>query len=136
VGSAGLLGDWFRLACEDAHWVRLIEWEALQVGDGPVLSEAERRRAFGAGVAKVRALQAQGLLPGDLDSRHLLLGLLGLTTFPLAFPQITRMVTGQSPADPSFRRRRTEFLVRFAQWLHPERSAAPPARRTRSEGRR
>jgi TetR/AcrR family transcriptional regulator len=117
------LSDWFRLACEDMDWVRLTEWEALSVGDGPVLSEAERRRAFDSGVAKLRAVQAQGLLPRPLDPRHLLLSMMGLTTFPLAFPQITRLVTGLSPRAPAFRKQRLEFLRSFAAWLKPERDA-------------
>jgi TetR/AcrR family transcriptional regulator len=127
---------WFQLACQDMDWVRLIEWEALAVGDGPLLSEAERRRAFDSGVDKLRALQAKGLLPRDLDSRHLLLAMLGLTTFPLAFPQVTRLVTGLSPRDPAFRKRRIQFLRSFAAWLGPAREASPLARRARSGGRR
>lgn len=127
---------WFTLACEDMDWVRLVEWEALAVGDGPLLSEAERRRAFGSGVDKLRRVQAKGLLPRDLDPRHLLLAMMGLTTFPLAFPQVTRLVTGLSPRDPAFRRRRIEFLRRFAEWLRPARETGPLARRARHEGRR
>jgi len=130
------LRDWFRLACQDVDWVRLIEWEALAVGDGPVLSESERRRAFSRGVEKVRRLQARGRLPRDLDSRHLLLALLGLTTFPLAFPQITRLVTGLSPRNPAFQRRRADFLGRFASWLNPDRAEPAVARRAGSGGRR
>src|SRR5262249_59939199 len=78
------LTHWFSLACEDMDWVRLMEWEALAVGDGPILSEAERRRAFDSGVAKLSAVQAKGLLPKELDPRHLLLSLLGRTAFRLA----------------------------------------------------
>jgi AcrR family transcriptional regulator len=131
----GTLTQWFRLACEDADWVRLIEWEALAVGDGPLLSEAERRRAFQGGVAKLRAVQAKGLLPPALDPRHLLLSMLGLTTFPLAFPQITRLVTGRSPGDPVFRARRSEFLRAFAKWLKPEVQASALPARARRGGR-
>ncbi len=127
---------WFRLACEDADWVRLIEWEALAVGDGPVLSEAERGRAFETGVRKVRALQAKGVLPGGLDARHLLLAFMGLTTFPLAFPQITRLVTGMSPRSARFRERRREFLRRFATFLAPDGAAHGAAGRARSGTRR
>jgi len=130
------LTRWFELACQDMDWVRLIEWEALAVGDGPIVSEARRRRAFGSGVDKLRAVQAKGLLPRELDPRHLLLSLLGLTTFPLAFPQVTRLVTGLSPRDPVFRKRRIEFLRRFAGWLRPEREASPPVGRVRHGGRR
>ncbi len=113
------LTHWFKLACEDVDWVRLIEWEALAVGDGPLLSEAERRRAFDSGVAKLRAVQAKGLLPRGLDPRHLLLFMMGLTTFPLAFPQVTRLVTGLVPADPAFQKQWTEFLRRVAAAFQP-----------------
>ncbi len=130
------LTHWFELACQDLDWVRLIEWEALAVGDGPILSEARRRRAFGSGVDKLRAVQAKGLLPRELDPRHLLLSMLGLTTFPLAFPQVTRLVTGLSPRDPGFQKRRIEFLRRFAGWLRPEREARPQLGRARHGGRR
>ena len=123
-------------ACEDVDWGRLIEWEALAVGDGPVLSEAARRRAFESGVAKLRVVQAKGLLPRELDPRHLLLSMLGLTTFPLAFPQVTRLITGLGPRDPVFRKRRIEFLRRFAAWLRPERAAIPLAGRARHGGHR
>jgi TetR/AcrR family transcriptional regulator len=130
------LSHWFRLACEDLDWVRLIEWEALAVGDGPVLSEAERRRAFLSGVAKLRADQAEGLLPRQLDPRHLLLSMLGLTTFPLAFPQITRLVTGLGPREPAFRKRRIEFLRAFAACLKPERAVGGLPGRARPGGHR
>ncbi|HXJ84385.1 MAG TPA: TetR/AcrR family transcriptional regulator [Candidatus Methylomirabilis sp.] len=117
------LTHWFRLACEDRDWVRLVEWEALSVGDGPVLSETERRRAFDSGVAKLRDVQAKGLLPRRLDPRHLLLSMMALTAFPLAFPQITRLVTGLSPNDRVFQKRRIEFLRSFAARLRPERES-------------
>jgi AcrR family transcriptional regulator len=130
------LAHWWRLACEDIDWVRLIEWEALAVGDGPIVSETERRRAFQSGVEKLRAMQSRGLLARDLDPRHLLLALLGLTTFALAFPQVTRLVTGRSHRDPAFRKQRVEFLRRFAAHLGPRPAALGVTARARSGGRR
>jgi len=87
------LTHWFKLACEDVDWVRLIEWEALAVGDGPLLSEAERRRAFASGVDKLRAVQAKGLLPRDLDPRQPLARDAGAHHVPAGFP------AGDSPRD-------------------------------------
>ena len=130
------LTHWFSLACEDMDWVRLMEWEALAVGDGPVQSETERRRAFESGVATLSAVQAKGLLPKDLDPRHLLLSMLGLTAFPLAFPQFTRLLTGMSPRDQAFRKQRIEFLRAFAAWLSPERDDARVTGRAKQAGRR
>jgi hypothetical protein len=49
-------------------------------------------------------------------------------TYPLAFPQVTRLVTGKSPADPAFRKQRTEFLRRFSEVLVPRRDAPAGAR--------
>jgi hypothetical protein len=57
------------------------------------------------------------LLPGDLDPGHLLLAILGLITYPLAFPQLTRMVMGRPASDPAFRAECAEFLRRFTDAL-------------------
>ena len=95
---AETLTHWFKLACEDRDWVRLMEWEALAVGDGPVLSEAERRRAFESGVAKLRAVQAKGLLPTTLDPRHLLLSLIGADDVPPGLPAVHPARDGTEPA--------------------------------------
>ncbi len=34
---------WFKTACDDADWIRLLEWEALQSGGKKVIDEDERR---------------------------------------------------------------------------------------------
>ena len=46
-----------------------------------------------------RASEA-GLLPAGLDARLLLLAILGLVTYPLVFPQVTRLVMGRSLVGP------------------------------------
>ena len=42
-----------------------------------------------------------------------------LTMFPVAFPQLTRLITGQSVFDPQFQRERMEFLKKIAAILRP-----------------
>jgi AcrR family transcriptional regulator len=111
------LAYWFQMACEDSDWIRLIQWEALAAGEAAVIREAERRTSLQRTLEDLRARQRRGLVPGDLDVGHLLLTLLGFLTYPLAFPQVTRMVTGKSSADPAFRKQHTEFLRRFADTL-------------------
>jgi AcrR family transcriptional regulator len=108
---------WFEMACEDSDWIRLTQWEALGAGEGPVVREEERRAALLGAVDDLRDRQRRGLLPADLDAGQLLLTILGLIAYPLAFPQVTRMVTGRSAADPVFRRARAEFLRRFSDAL-------------------
>jgi AcrR family transcriptional regulator len=108
---------WFEMACEDSDWIRLSQWEALGLGEGPVIREDERRASLLRAVGDLRDRQRRGLLPADLDAGQLLLTILGLIAYPLAFPQVTRMVTGRSASDPVFRRERAEFLRRFSNAL-------------------
>jgi TetR/AcrR family transcriptional regulator len=122
------LACWFQMACEDSDWIRLIQWEALALGDGRVIREDERRASLGRALADLRERQRRGLVPGDLDAGHLLLTILGVLTYPLAFPQVTRMVTGKNPADPAFRKQRAEFLRRFSEALVPRRREPAGAR--------
>src|SRR6266513_5502734 len=50
----------FDLACNDADWIRLLEWEALRGGEKPVIDEKERRAAAARGVERIRRRQASG----------------------------------------------------------------------------
>jgi AcrR family transcriptional regulator len=111
------LAYWFQMACDDSDWIRLIQWEALGLGEGPVIREEDRRASLVQALADLRDRQRRGLLPEGLDAGHLLLTILGVLTYPLAFPQVTRMVTGKSPTDPEFRAQQTEFLRRFSEAL-------------------
>jgi TetR/AcrR family transcriptional regulator len=108
---------WFGRIASDVDWVRLMQWEALEVGGGAVIGEEERRAAVARSIDWVRARQAEGTLPRALDPRQLLLALASLTTFPIAFPQFTRLCTGHPPGAPAFHRKRVEFLRRFARVL-------------------
>ena len=45
-----------------------------------------------------------------------------LIAYPLAFPQVTRMVTGRSSSDPVFRTEWAEFLQRFSDALATKRA--------------
>jgi AcrR family transcriptional regulator len=115
---------WFEMACEDSDWIRLIQWEALGTGEGPVVREEERKASLKAALGDLRNRQQRGLLPRDLDAGQLLLAILGLITYPLAFPQVTRMVTGKSPSDPGFRKEHAELLRRLSEALGGRPSAA------------
>jgi menaquinone-dependent protoporphyrinogen IX oxidase len=42
-----------------------------------------------------------------------------LTMFPLAFPQLTRFITGQPVSDPHFQKKYAEFLKKFAAAFRP-----------------
>jgi TetR/AcrR family transcriptional regulator len=114
-GPLDILPYWFQLACHDIDWVRLLTWEALQVGQGKVIDEKERLAAIERGLDRLRVGQSKGLLSREIDPRMLLLAISALTTLPLAFPQITRMVTGHSIEDPKFQKKWIAFLRWFTR---------------------
>ena len=106
---------WFELACRDPQWIRLLEWEALQ-WDGPkVIDEARRQQAFAEARERFRQMQARGLISAALDPGQLLLSMMALTAYPLAFPQLARLATGLAVSDPDFRAQRVRFLRQFAR---------------------
>jgi AcrR family transcriptional regulator len=119
----GRLPYYFERATDDQQWVRLLQWEALQTGAGPTVNEDERRAHMRDAVERVKADQAAGLLPADLDAGQLFLSFQALAAHPSAFPQMTRFITGRNPTDPEFRAERAEFLRGLARYL----SAGLPA---------
>jgi AcrR family transcriptional regulator len=126
ASAEGLSGDpaeslpfWFKLSCRDADWVRLLEWEALQDADNPLIDGAVRRALAIRSLGRIRQQQASGHLSGAFEPRHLLLAMRSLTMFPLAFPQLTRLITGQPVSDPRFQKQYAEFLKKFAAAFQP-----------------
>ena len=98
-------------------WIRLLTWEALErSGRGPVEQEA-RRATLEQWVATVEEAQAEGVLPANLDARHLVLSELGTVLFPLAFPQLTRLITGLAPTSAEFLADRRSFLEELGTLL-------------------
>jgi AcrR family transcriptional regulator len=110
---------WFELALRDMDWIRLQQWEALQAGKGRVMNEASRHKAAAAGVENIRGRQRRGYIAPELDPRHVLLAMVSLTTYALAFPQVVRLITGLSPDDPRFRIERRAFLRWMGAALRP-----------------
>jgi AcrR family transcriptional regulator len=95
---------------EEQQWLRLLQWEALEVGAGPLVLEAERAAEMAGFVALVADGQAHGLLPADLDAGQLALGLVALATFPYLLPQFSRLITGAAPGSPAFSETHQAFL--------------------------
>ena len=130
---------WFELASNDLAWIRLLEWEALQMGENQILNEGERRAAFARAVAKIRTGQVKGLLASEFDPRQVLLSMMALTAYPLAFPQLTKLATGLSVTSPEFKKQRVKFLNQFAAAFQSDRgkeaSAAPPHAANSSKGK-
>jgi len=109
------LPHWFQLACRDREWIRLLEWEALQWGDKPVIDEQRRQEGIVRAVERTSQQQVKGLFSAEYDPGQLLLAMMSLTAYPLAFPQLARLVTGFAVSDPEFQTRREKFLRQFAK---------------------
>ena len=126
ASAEGLSGDpaeslpfWFKLSCRDADWVRLLEWEALQDADNQLIDGTSRRALAMRALGRIRQQQALGHLAGGFEPHHLLLAMRSLTMFPLAFPQLTRLITGRLVSDPHFQKKYAEFLKKFAAAFRP-----------------
>jgi len=105
---------WFDLACRDMDWIRMLEWEALQFVGERLIDENRRRQAIAGAVARIRVRQKLGHISSEFSAKHILLAMVALTWFPLAFPQLTRLIMGQSVSDDQFRSGQKQFLRKFA----------------------
>src|ERR1019366_1819712 len=101
---------WFQQNCQDADWVRLLAWESLQTTGEKVLDETERRRVSRRATDRIRQRQVTGVLRADVAAVHLQLAKVSLAMFPLALPQLVRIIVGCSPHDPKFQREYARFL--------------------------
>ncbi len=117
--SSSSLPLWFRQNCRDIDWVRLLAWESLQTDDDTVLDERERRRLTLEAIARVKRKQAAGRLRKDVLATYLQLAKVSLTMFPMALPQIARLILGCSPHSPKFQREYARFLETISSAFRP-----------------
>ncbi len=96
--------------CRNLDHVRMSEWEALAGGTRRLVAEDERRALLRIEAAQLRQARSRGELPADADDQMLLMVSIALRLAPLAFPQITRLVSGVAPDDPKFRRKWAKCL--------------------------
>lgn len=110
---------WFKAACGDPDWIRLLEWEALQNGKEKLIDKAERLEASADWLHRLRQRQKNGQLTPEFDPSHLALAMQSLTVFPAAFPQLVWLYTGQCVHDPKFQSEYRKFLKEFATAFKP-----------------
>jgi hypothetical protein len=116
---ADRLPFWFKTACKDADWIRLLEWEALQSDGQKVIDENGRRTLTADWLKRLRQRQARKELSSEFDARHLALAMQSLTMYPMAFPQLTRFIMGTTVDNPKFQRTHAAFLKKFAASFRP-----------------
>jgi AcrR family transcriptional regulator len=112
-----LTGIFDRLT-SSADFLRLQMWEALERGTrGRIESEEGRRASMTARVDAIRESQLAGRVADDLDPELLAIAELALAAYPLAFPQVVRLVTGVGPDSPEFKARYRAFLEKVGAKL-------------------
>ena len=111
--------QWFAQNCQDADWVRLLAWESLQTLKDSVIDEAERARRSRSAGQLIKQKQAAKILRADVPPDFLLLAKVSLAMFPMAMPQVTRLLTGKSPRDVKFQKSYTKFLETISNAFRP-----------------
>lgn len=119
AGRDSELTVWFKQNCRDTEWVRLLAWESLQTAKDKIMDEAERRRHALNGIKRTRQKQADGKLIKGVEPQFLQLALAALAMFPIAMPQLTRLLVGQAPQDARFQRNYAKFLETIARRFRP-----------------
>jgi len=132
---ARLFAERFRMRVKDLAYIRFLTWEAAGRRTKPIPSVDARRRRIAQYGAGLRRMQVEGKLPGDMDHRMMQLAILGLATYPMAFQQITRLVTGRASTDPAFQRAWLAFLTRLGHSLFGTGAPARPQTRRPARAR-
>lgn len=113
------LSAWQDYYLNNRDYVRLLMWEALETNARrPVVEEELRRDLYRRRVEEIAAEQAAGHISTDLDAAQLLVSEIAMAIFPAAFPQVTKLITGNLPSDPEFLERRREFFSGLARHLN------------------
>jgi AcrR family transcriptional regulator len=115
---------WFDLACRDMDWIRMLEWEALQFIEKRLIDENRRRKAVAGAVSRIQARQKLGSISNEFSAKHILLAMIALTWFPVAFPQLTRLITSLSVSEKPFQSGHKAFLRKFASAFDAKNLAA------------
>jgi AcrR family transcriptional regulator len=105
------VGHVFDDFAEHETWWRLMSWEALELGDGPLVAEDERRRTVAENVEALEAAQRAGVVDPALPPRLLLLAITGILLVPFLLPQLVRLWIGTNPSDPTFKRDYRAFVI-------------------------
>ena len=125
-----LIAERFSRRVDDVEYIRFLTWEAANRESKRVPGRAARQKRIAAYGGALEKLQADGTLPADVDHRLLQLAIFSLATYPIAFPQITRLVTGRAATGRGFQADWAAFL----RWTG-ERLLVPSPRSAKAPGR-
>lgn len=113
ANPADLIAERFRRRSRHLDYIRFLTWEAAEAEARSVPAHATRKRRILEFGSMIRLMQVEGKIPPELDHTLLQLAILSLATYPMAFRQITQLITGRLPTDPQFQRDWYVFLQRL-----------------------
>jgi AcrR family transcriptional regulator len=108
--TVGQLFDWYQ---ENPELLRLLLWEAMELDDGPVPGEEERREAYR---ATVRGLVESGVGAGSEEpertrrAQDWMFTLIGLVAWNFAVPQLRRLILDEEDEGAALARRRAAMI--------------------------
>ncbi len=107
---------WMEFHHEHPHLLRLLEWDGLGGARG-ARGGGKARQMWRASLARIDANQGVAGWPPGFHGAQTLIACLALATWPIAFPQVCRQITGMDPGDPRFVRDRRRFIGEFVRGL-------------------
>jgi AcrR family transcriptional regulator len=105
-----MIAERFRKRAGHLQYIRFMTWEAASSGTRTLPAHDARQRRISELGAMLKEMQLKKRLPKDIDIRLLQLAVLSLCTYPLAFGQVTELVTGRSASDLGFQNEWSNFL--------------------------
>ena len=132
-----IIAERFRRRAGHLDYIRFLTWEAASGRTNQIPAHAVRQKRIAEFGAAIRRSHASGEFPAELDPALLQLAILALATYPMAFGQITQLVTGKLPTDPAFQRDWYDFLKIVGRRMLGGDEKAPsarPAKRVRKRG--
>ncbi|WP_339223711.1 TetR/AcrR family transcriptional regulator [Paenibacillus sp. FSL W7-1332] len=98
-------------------FLRFTAWEALETQPQQVARKQRREETLQSYVEDIKLKQEAGLISEDLDPELLTLAISALTTYPLVYGDVTKMITGLEPGDPQFQEKWAKFLTKISELI-------------------
>jgi len=111
---------WMDFHHRHPHLLRLLEWDGLTRGKGAKFMR-KPSQMWGASLERIDRNRGVPGWPEGFHGAQTLIACLSLATWPIAFPEICRQITGMDPDDPRFIRDRRKFIGAFVRGFSAKR---------------
>jgi AcrR family transcriptional regulator len=103
------------------YLIRLMEWDGLTRSRNGKVAHMPRNM-WGPPMQRFESKRGVSGWPRGFHRSQTLIAALALETWPIAFPEVCRQITGMDPHDPRFIRDRRKFIAAFVRSLSSKRS--------------